>query len=260
MEYVSFMGLLNETNRPPGGKESMRLMAQNAFLTKDSKVLHAGCNTGYCTFELAHLTKCSVTAIDLNERMIASAQARLAKEPEEYRSKISFQIGDARTLPFPDDTFDLVMSGGSTAFIADRDAAVREYARVAKPYGYVGDVFLFYRTEPPQDLLDRLNALLGIGIKPWGADFWTSLYERAGLEIFYMHTAVMPKDPSDADVLAYCRTLVSSAGFSTEAVETAVEKLYGYMSLFAENHRYLGYAVLLCRKRPEPEQADLFGA
>ncbi len=260
MDYVSFMGLIHETNRPPGGKDSVRRMVLNTFLDRESHVLHAGCNTGYCSFEIARLAKCKITSIDINENMIAAAKAEQAKEPEPYRSLLDFRLADAQKLPFEDESFDLVMSGGSTAFIKDQDAAVREYARVCKPYGFVGDMCLFYLTKPPQELVDEINRTVGINIQVWDEEYWLSLYKRAGLEIFYKYTAPMPNRPTDDDVREYCEKMIDEAGFPTAVRGVAVEKMRGYMSLFNQNHQYLGYNVLVCRKRPYPEQVTLFGA
>jgi ubiquinone/menaquinone biosynthesis C-methylase UbiE len=259
MDYVSFMGFLNETNRPPGGKDSMRRMAQNTFLSRDSHVLHSGCNTGYCSFELSHLTKCRVSALDINDKMLASAKARLAQEPMPYRELISFEKGDAHNIQFADESFDLVMSGGSTAFMDRKEEVVREYKRVCKPYGFVGDVVLFYHKDPPQKVLDDINTALNISIQKWGKGDWVSLYTCEGLEAYYEYQAEMPVYPTDEDVQQYCEILVRALSLSTASHEAAVRKLYGYMQLFNENHKYLSYAVLLFRKSPEPEQVALFG-
>lgn len=259
MDYVSFMGFLNETNRPPGGKDSMRRMAQNAFLTSDSHVLHSGCNTGYCSFELCHLTKCRVTALDFNEEMLRSARARLEKESEPYSGLITFEKGDAHNLRFEDNTFDLVMSGGSTAFMRDKEKVVDEYARVCKPYGFVGDVFLYYHQDPPQELIDTINVALNISIQKWSKDYWISLYTNAGLEEYYVYDAPMPTYPTELDVRSYCEALVALQNLSAPVHQVASEKLYRYMSMFNENHKYLSHAVFLCRKTPQKEQINLFG-
>lgn len=259
MDYVSFMGFLNETNRPPGGKESLRLMAQNAFLNHTSYVLHSGCNTGYCSFELSHLTKCRVQAIDINDSMLESAKARLSIEPEPYRNLINFKKGDAHSLEFEDNTFDLVMSGGSTAFMSDKSKVVQEYVRVCKSYGFVGDVFLYYHQKPPQDLVNKINTKLQINIQNWDLDYWTSLYTNEGLELYYLHQAKMPVQPTDSDVLNYCKTMVAHLSLKGEVEALCTEKLYGYMSLFNQNNEFLSYGVLLCRKMLHQEQISLFG-
>lgn len=259
MDYVSFMGFLNETNRPPGGKDSMRRMAQNSFLTASSHVLHSGCNTGYCSFELCHLTKCKVTAIDINDFMIASAQKKLIKEPIPYRNLITFEKGNARNLQFKDNTFDLVMSGGSTAFMDEKEKVVNEYCRVCKPYGFVGDVILYYHKSPPQNIIDKINKALNISIKKWSREDWISLYTNAGLETYYVYDAKMKVYPTASDVRAYCEQMIEPLLLDRKTHNVAVKKLFDYMILFNQNHRYLSYAVLLFRKNPSEEQVTLFG-
>lgn len=259
MDYVSFMGFLNETNRPPGGKDSIRRMAQNTFLTSGSNVLHSGCNTGYCSFELCHLAKCKVTAIDVNDFMIASAREKLDKEPAPYCDLMTFNKGDARNLQFDDNTFDLVMSGGSTAFMNEKEKVVSEYFRVCKPYGFVGDVVLYYHENPPEDLVGKINKALNISIQKWSKDDWVSLYTNTGLEVYYIYDAKMNVCPTVADVQKYCEQIVKPMFLNDESYDVAVKKLYDYMILFNQNHRYLSYAVLLFRKNQAKEQVTLFG-
>ena len=260
MDYVSFMGFLNETNRPPGGKDSMRRMAQNAFLTSSSYVLHSGCNTGYCSFELCHLVKCKVAAIDVNKLMITSAREKLANEPVPYRDLITFKKGDAKNLQFKDSTFDLVMSGGSTAFMDEREKVAREYSRVCKPYGFVWDVVLYYHKNPPENLISTINKALDISIRKWSKNDWISLYTNAGLETYYIHDSKMNVYPTSSSVKTYCEQMIKRLSLNRKSHAVAVKKLYDYMILFNQNHGYLNYAVLLFRKNPSKEQVTLFGS
>lgn len=259
MDYVSFMGFLNETNRPPGGKDSLRRMAQNSFLTASSRVLHSGCNTGYCSFELCHLVECKVTAIDINNFMIASARKRLSEEPLPYRNLITFETGNAKNLRFNDNAFDLVMSGGSTAFMDEKERIIREYCRVCKPYGFIGDVILYYHKNPPKNIVTSINKALNISIRSWNKNDWISLYTNAGLELYYAYDTHMSFYPSVLDVRAYCEQMVKRLSLDHKSHAVAVKKLYDYMILFNENYRYLSYAVLLFRKTPSKEQITLFG-
>lgn len=261
MNYVDFLALLNETNRPAGGKDSVRRLALNSFVNFKSNVLHSGCNTGYCSFEICHLVKCRVTAIDINKNMIDTAQRRLEKEPKFYREKISFLVGNAHHLAFKDNQFDLVFSGGSTAFMKNPRLVVQEYKRVCKPYGFIGDMCLFYKTKPPRALLEKINELIGISIKPWGKDYWVGLYQNEDLELYYEYTNDMPYMPTERKVKEYCKIMVNdSLGKYSDSVKNAAqEKLFNYMNLFNENHKYLSYCVLLFRKDFIKEQISLFG-
>ena len=82
MGYVDLMAFLGEVNRPPGGKDAVRILTQNCFFTKDFKVLDVGCNTGYVSFEIARLTKCSVIGVDINENMIKQMIEKTVPKPE----------------------------------------------------------------------------------------------------------------------------------------------------------------------------------
>lgn len=249
MHYVDFMATLNEVNRPPGGKDSLRVLVQNTYLDRESMVLDVGCNTGYCTFEIANIIKCAVTGIDLNEKMIASAQQNLSQQYPQLKEKVKFQVADGRKLAFDDNQFDLVMSGGSTAFISNIPAALQEYARVTKPWGFIGDINFFYYTQPPKDLLERLNALMGTNILPWDLQYWMDEYKKADLEFYYQHTGQMAQ-VTDQRVTEYCGELAAQNNWSDELRDTAVEKLIPIMSLFNENHKYLAYGVFIMRKAP----------
>lgn len=261
MNYVDFLALLNETNRPPGGKDSVRRMAINSFINNTSRVLHSGCNTGYCSFEITHLTKCKVNAIDVNKNMVAVGEKKLKSEPAIFKKNISFSVGDAHKLKFKSNYFDLVFSGGSTAFMRNPSQVVKEYKRVCRPYGFVGDMCMFYKKKPPISLLNKINQLLKIDIKPWDKQYWLSLYENEGLELFYDYTDNMPYDPTKKEVKEYCEKMVRSAfvGQDEDVVKLGIKKFFGYMSLFNENHKYIAYSVLLFRKDVVREQVALFG-
>lgn len=255
MPYVEFMAFLNEVNRPPGGKAGLRMAIQNSFLDRESKVLDVGCNTGYCTFEIAHLLKCKVIGVDISSEMIQSANQFREKDP--LQDLTSFQEADGMALPFEDGTFDMTFSGGSTAFIENKKKAITEYARVTKPWGFVTDINFFYHQTPPQDLLNELNELLGINIKPWGYEYWNELYTDCGLENYYRHTQEVAL-VSEEEVARYARALAKEREVSIEVEEIIVERLQESMSLFNRNHAYLSWGVFTNRKRAFTEQVVLF--
>ncbi len=261
MNYVDFLALINETNRPPGGKDSVRRLAINSFINSNSLVLHSGCNTGFCSFEISHTTKCKVNAIDINKNMIFSARRRLEKEPIFFKKRISFDVIDAHKLPFKDNYFDLVFSGGSTAFMKNPSKVVKEYKRVCKPYGFIGDICLFYKKKPPLELLDKINKLLNLKIQPWGKDYWVSLYTKENLELYYDYISDMPYAPKEKDVKEYAKKMIEGSlyDYPKKVRKIAEDKLYNYMNLFNENHKFLMYGVLLFRKDFQEEQITLFG-
>lgn len=256
MKYVELMAFLEETNRPPGGKASVRNVVQNCFINDKSKVLDVGCNTGYCTFEIAHLSKCVITGIDISKEMIDTAQKSLKKD--KHTKRVRFLVGDAQKLPFLEETFDVVFSGGSTAFIDDKDATLKEYSRVLRTWGFVADINFFYRETPPTKLIQDLNNMMEIKIEPWGKDYWLKIYKEAGLEE-YLTTTGEIASVNDSEIDEYCSIMAAGNGLNQQEENALRDRLVQIMSLFNENHKYLDFGIFISRKRPEKEQISLFG-
>jgi SAM-dependent methyltransferase len=94
-----------------------------------SKVLDVGCGPGEFTLRVARRAK-SVTGVDSSEVALALATQNLARTGFK---NVTFMYGDARKLPFPDNSFDLVYSRRGPA--SDSKEALREILRVLKKRG-----------------------------------------------------------------------------------------------------------------------------
>ena len=93
------------------------------------KVLDVACGTGILArAALAQVSPGgSVTGLDLNPGMLAVAAKR---EPQ-----IAWRQGMAESLPYPDESFDVVVSQFGLMFFTDRLQAVREMRRVLTSQG-----------------------------------------------------------------------------------------------------------------------------
>ena len=76
---------------------------------------------------------CRIIALDLSREMLKVAQNRATK----LSMPVSFLVADAEALPFPDKSFDTVVSSLSTCTFADPVAALREMARVCDTGGKI---------------------------------------------------------------------------------------------------------------------------
>lgn len=97
-----------------------------------SRWLDVGCGTGALTRAiLTNADPREVVGIDPSSGFIASARERIDDE------RVRFEIGDARELPAPSETFDAVVAGLALNFVPDPEGAVAEMARVVRPGGVV---------------------------------------------------------------------------------------------------------------------------
>ena len=96
--------------------------------TEGTRVLEVGCGPGRLSIRLARRHGLEVTGLDLDAAMIERARANAGEEPGP-----SFLVGDVASLPFPDGSFDLVVSTLSMHHWADQAAGLAEIGRVLRP-------------------------------------------------------------------------------------------------------------------------------
>jgi len=107
----------------------------------DEQVLDVGCGRGLMLLAAAkHLTTGRATGVDLWQTQDQSGNCRSATlanaAAESVSDKITLIDADARQLPFPDETFDVVLSSWAIHNIYDshgRARAIQEISRVLKP-------------------------------------------------------------------------------------------------------------------------------
>jgi ubiquinone/menaquinone biosynthesis C-methylase UbiE len=107
--------------------------ALDANLDLRGRVLDVGCGPGQLAAMLARRHPgCQFLGVDLSETMIGLARRLTAGLPN-----LTFRAANAEALPFADGEFDLAISITSVKHWADRQAGVREMARVVRPGGRV---------------------------------------------------------------------------------------------------------------------------
>jgi ubiquinone/menaquinone biosynthesis C-methylase UbiE len=104
--------------------------AAAAGLPDDARVLDVGTGPGRIPRALADdHPRWAVDGVDLDPRMIAYARER------DLAQRVSFAVGDVADLPYPDDSFDLIVSSMSQHHWTDVEGAMTSLRRVLRPGG-----------------------------------------------------------------------------------------------------------------------------
>jgi SAM-dependent methyltransferase len=128
-----------------------------AGLSPGDAVLDVGCGTGVVAITAAR-AGAKVTALDLTPELLESARenAKIANLPG-----IIWTEGDAENLPYPDASFDVVLSQFGHMFAPRPGVAIAEMRRVLKPGGRVA-----FATWPPEHFTGQMFAFVGRNSPP----------------------------------------------------------------------------------------------
>lgn len=146
-------GAVYAQNAPEGSKEYFKKIASNRYRLHapwlpayadfaryaGKKVLEIGCGMG---IDLAEFAKAGalVSGVDVTPKSIELAQKHFAV----FGLQGELVNRNAKELPFPDDTFDLVYSCGVLHHIPEVEDTVKEVYRVLKPGGEI-KILLYYK-------------------------------------------------------------------------------------------------------------------
>lgn len=101
-------------------------------IPKAARVLDVGCGTGVLTRRLVrHPNVGSAVGVDIAPSLLARARELYAD------TDVAFEEGDATALPFPDETFDVVVLDSTLSHVPNAEQAVAEAARVVRKGGAV---------------------------------------------------------------------------------------------------------------------------
>lgn len=138
-------------------------------LNAESRVLDVGCGKGFMLYEFTKMIPgIKVQGVDISTYAIANAK----EEVKPY-----LRVGDARELPFEDDSFDLVVSI-TTLHNLDREGckkALQEIERVSR-----GGKFITvdaYRNEEEKKRMDMWNLT---ALTYMHVDEWKRFFDEAG--------------------------------------------------------------------------------
>jgi ubiquinone/menaquinone biosynthesis C-methylase UbiE len=202
-----------------------------ADLRSGSRVLDVATGSANAAIAAARL-HCEVVGIDYVEALLARGRERAAAEG----LTVDLRAGDAEKLPFPDSSFDAVLSVFGSMFAPNHGKTAREIARVTRPGGTIA-----LASWTPEGFLDALFRVVARFAPPpvglaspmlWGKpDHIASLF---GPNVRWAHTTEtftfrFPTAPAFVEFFAshYGPTLkaIGAAGEHADGLTSALTEL-----------------------------------
>ena len=142
----SYFYKLENITIPPAG-----LLVDFVNVKPHQKILDVACGTGVVALTAAR-KGAVVSGIDLSPLLIERAKENVRIS----ENHIDFREGDVESLPYPDHSFDMVLSQFGHMFAPRPDIAISEMLRVLKPGGCIA-----FSTWPPELFVGASFKLLG---------------------------------------------------------------------------------------------------
>lgn len=239
MEYLNLLAKLGVGNAHPGGFTATLKQLEQYPLPAASRILEIGCGTGRTACWLAAQGH-EVTGIDIQPDMIAKANMRAEKE----QASVQFLVGDATSLPYPDETFDVVLVESVTIF-TDANKAFSEYYRVLRSGGILFDREMAQFKPMLTEIKQEITAFYQVE-RLWDIHEWAALVNTMG----FKHSQIdgpylFPK--SNMDLVEH-PDHHQEMDTDTLLDHTIWEMIGQYNSIMERHHEYIGFILVIGTK------------
>lgn len=239
MDYLDMIAKLGIGNAHPGGFAATLEQLERFPLLPNSKILEVGCGTGRSACYLA-IQGHEVTGIDIRSDVIAKARNRAEKE----NISVRFLEGDAGSLPFPDESFDVIMIE-SVSIFTDTAKALTEYNRVLRRGGKIFDREMTQRKQMPAEIYNEIIHFYQIE-KLWDFNDWLTLLRTAGFhELQIEGPFLFPSTNEDLSKYPDHFQQIDEGSFLDFSIGEVISK---YNSIMDQYKDYIGYILMIGTK------------
>ena len=167
----NFLARLGKKRLRPGGITATNWLIEQGQFSKDSHVLEVACNMCTTSIELAQTYGYSVEGVDRDPKTLEKARANIHEAGLD--ELVHVQQANAMKLPFPDDSFDIIINEAKIK-------AIKEYLRVLKPGGRLLTHDVSFTEERMEEQLASLRQTINANVEPLHVADWQKLFEEQG--------------------------------------------------------------------------------
>lgn len=163
----------------PGGHALTQRTADLAALSPGLRVLDVSCGRGTQSVFYARHFQVKVTGIDIAAKMVETARERVRLQG--LTDHIQIDQGDSQNLPYPDDSFDVVINECAVGIPNDPRRVLSEMRRVARP----GARILIHESTWMKTLTRVVKDEIAerYGTTPLEREEWVNLLNEAGIRV-----------------------------------------------------------------------------
>jgi|SRR3989344_2783150 len=257
MDYNQIIGIVKETNRPPGGKNSVFEIINRLHLTEKSKILEIGTSTGFTPIEISRLVQCKITSVDINEESLEEAKKRATSEGY---GNINFSKADVNSLPFEDESFDVVIVGNVFSLMEAKKRALSECMRVSKKDGYIIAIPMYYIKTPSEELIRKVSGAIKVDINPMYKSDWINFFSISELGIYWLKDFKFDY-VEDEKINFFCEDILKRKhlqNLNKKTYDKLSEVYKEFMFLFRDNLSQMGYSIIILSKKKIWEDPELY--
>lgn len=158
LNTYDFMAYLGKSVINPGGLKGRDQVLETLNPRRGTRILEIGCGTGHAACHIARRYRCHVTAMDVSPAMIKAAIQHVGAQG--LRERVSCELADVTHMPFPDGSFDYVISQAVLMFV-DKPRALAEIRRVLRRGGGFAGLEFSWKCEPPETVRQTTYQICG---------------------------------------------------------------------------------------------------
>ncbi len=144
---------------------------------RDKEVLDVGCGTGVMSILVLKQGAARLTCGDISEYMLGQCRKKMMAQGT-VAGKVDFRQLDTESLPYDDESLDVVVSGMLLGLVPNQQKVVTEIARVLRPGG-----ILAFSTHAPECWWEASDAAFRAIPKRYTLGYRVEYWPRKGIEI-----------------------------------------------------------------------------
>lgn len=246
MTYTQFVAFIDQWNVPPGALNTINQWAVFGHVDAKSNLLEIACTTGLSSREIARITGCSSTGIDICEDSIRSA----IMNADIYGKGLDLKYicGDACEYN-TDEKFSHVIIGASLGFFKEPQKMLDRIISFFDNSGYLLASPYYSSGVMPDSLKKECQRVIGIRPTTTSYDAVRNMY--ANFEIAYENRCSIVLETKE-QMEKYTHDSIQRAcelrRITSKDVEKAMyDRLYEIKDVSNELHQYQAYSVLVLR-------------